>query len=128
MQLSYNPFESEFVLSLKGEAVVKTHLGKDPLGVVTRINNALDTLPKLYEQTMQKLEETKGQLEVAKAEVQKEFPREAEYQAKIKRLAELNAELSVDGGSPLEKEGTAEIVQVAEKQEAYLPAAKGRAL
>ena len=128
MLLSYNPFESEFVLSLKGDAVVKTHLGKDPLGVVIRINNALDTLPKLYEQTMQKLEETKGQLEVAKAEVQKEFPREAEYQAKIKRLAELNAELSVDGGSPLETEGTAEIVQVAEKQEAYLPAAKGRAL
>ena len=124
MHLTFSPLESEYVLSLKGDSIIRTHLGQDPGGVIIRINNALDTLPKLCEETEQKLEETRGQLEVAKMEVTKEFPREEEYQRKLRRLAELNALLNVDErNSPAQ-----DAFRVAEKTGAYQPASRARGL
>ena len=55
----------------------------------------------------------------------KEFPRETEYQEKQRRLAELNAKLSVDDRDGGQDEGQS---LVAEKQEAYGSVKKTKAL
>ena len=123
--LSFNPFESEYILSLSGSSCVRAHLGKDPLGVITRMNNALDTLPRSLETAKVKLSDTRQQLLTAKEEVTKEFPRETEYQEKQRRLAELNAKLSVDDRDGGQDEGQS---LVAEKQEAYGSVKKTKAL
>ena len=117
LSLTFSVFDGEFVLSLTGEETVQTRIGKDPVGLITRLNNSLDTLPKLYEETGQKLSDTKEQLEVAKEEVKKEFPREEEYREKVARLAELNAMLSAD-------ERGEEPEKVAEETYAYTPRKK----
>ena len=70
-----------------------------------------------------KLDEAKEQLEVARVEVTKDFPREEEYREKCERLARLNAELSIDDRPSPESES-----QVAEAGRAYLPAAKGKTI
>ena len=123
--LSFNPFESEYILSLSGSSCVRAHLGKDPFGVITRMNNALDTLPRSLETVRVKLSDTRQQLLTAKEEVTKEFPRETEYQEKQRRLAELNAKLSVDDRDGGQDEGQS---LVAEKQEAYGGVKKTKAL
>ena len=118
MALSFSAIEKEYLLSLKGNGVYLTHLGQDPSGIIIRINNALDTIPKSLAEAREKLEETREQLEVASIEVKKIFPREEEYQEKQRRLSELDAKLSLDGPMITDKERSC---QVAEKQERYLP-------
>ena len=125
MALSYSTLENEYLLSLKGKAVYRTHLGKDAVGIITRVNNVLDTIPKSLTQTEEKLKETEEQLEVAKTEITKPFPREEEYQEKTRRLAELNAKLSLDEPGDRETDGES---LVAEKQEAYCTGVKAKAI
>lgn len=65
-------------------------------GNIQRLDNALEGLPKRLEATRENLEETKRQFEMAKVESQKEFPQEAELQAKLERLAVVDALLNMD--------------------------------
>ena len=97
MRILYNTMDNEFIISLKGRSVSRTYLGKDETGNITRISNLLENLPRKLEEAQQKLDNAREQLALAREEIKKEFPREAEYQQKVKRLAELNALLSVDG-------------------------------
>ena len=53
-------------------------VGTDPLGNITRINNALEAMPAQLEEAQTKLSNVEHQLETAKAEVDKPFPQEAE--------------------------------------------------
>ena len=53
-------------------------------------------MPEKKEELVQKLANVEQQLETAKAEVQKPFPKEAELQEKMERLAQLNALLNMD--------------------------------
>ena len=71
-------------------------VGSDPLGNITRINNALEAMPAQLEEAQTKLSNVEHQLETAKAEVDKPFPQEAELSEKLERLAELNALLNMD--------------------------------
>ena len=71
-------------------------VGTDPLGNITRINNALEAMPAQLEEAQTKLSNVEHQLETAKAEVDKPFPQEAELSEKLERLAELNALLNMD--------------------------------
>ena len=74
----------------------KVELGTDVFGNLQRLDNSLEGLPKRLEIIKDNLEETKKQFETAKIESQKEFPQEAELQAKIERLAEVDALLNMD--------------------------------
>ena len=65
-------------------------------GNLQRLDNALEGLPKRLEIIKDTLEETIKQFETAKIESKKEFPQEAELQAKIERLAEVDALLNMD--------------------------------
>ncbi|MCR4622551.1 MAG: hypothetical protein K5663_10775 [Clostridiales bacterium] len=93
---SYNLLTSQYLVTLHGQGNYSVELGADPSGNITRINNALDALPKRLEEAMLKLENLQQQMENAKHEVGKPFPQEQELQEKTTRLGELNSLLNMD--------------------------------
>ena len=68
----------------------------DVFGNITRLDNALENLAGSLQAEQNSLEETKTQLENARAELQTPFAREAELAEKTKRLKELNILLNMD--------------------------------
>ena len=81
--------------------------GRVTFGNITRLDNALEGLPKRLEINEQELENVKTQFETAKVDVEKPFNQEEELKTKTARLNELNALLNVDkreneivGGEP----------------------------
>ena len=96
MSVTFDSFWNKFILTLKGKLSHKVELGADALGNLQRISNALEAMPGKKEDLVQKLANVEQQLETAKAEVQKPFPKEAELQEKMERLAQLNALLNMD--------------------------------
>ena len=96
MELSYDGFSKEFVVTLKGSNIYHVPLGTDIYGNITRIDNEIEKIPDKLEQCREKLESLKGQLETAKVEAKKEFPKEKELSEKVARLGELNALLDMD--------------------------------
>ena len=103
MRLEFQSFYKTFEVSLKNESVLKASLGSDPLGNITRINNLLEGLPKKLQETQEKLENVKGQMEDAKEELTKPFPKEQELNDKLERLSQLNALLNMDAGEKVER-------------------------
>ena len=96
MELSFNTFEKEYVLTLVGELRHSVSLGPDVFGNITRLDNIITALPDRLKVCEDRLAETKKQLENAKVEVEKPFPQETELSEKMERLAELNALLDMD--------------------------------
>ena len=66
-------------------------LGTDTFGNITRLDNALEGLPKRLEMNEMELDNLKKQFETAKVDVERPFPQEEELKAKTDRLNELNA-------------------------------------
>ncbi len=96
MELSFNTFEKEYVLTLVGELRHSAPLGADVFGNITRIDNTLNGLIDRLKVCNDRLVETTKQLENAKIEVGKPFPQEDVLSEKMERLAELNALLDMD--------------------------------
>ena len=101
----------EYKVRLKGELGYPVTLGTDTFGNITRLDNALEGLPKRLEMNEMELDNIKKQFETAKVDVERAFPQEEELKAKTDRLNELNALLNVDkreneivGGEPDEGE------------------------
>lgn len=101
----------EYKVRLKGELGYPVTLGMDTFGNITRLDNALEGLPKRLEMNEMELDNIKKQFETAKVDVERPFPQEEELKAKTDRLNELNALLNVDkreneivGGEPDEGE------------------------
>ena len=103
--MSVGDFGRQFVLTLRGEMSHRVELGKDVRGNIVRIDNALGQIPSRIQAAQAQLENVKNQLETAKAEVNKPFPKEDELKTKSARLSELNTELNIDERTPIgEKE------------------------
>lgn len=96
MMARFDSWNKEFILSVKHTAVSSLPLGSDPLGNIAHINNLLESYPKKLADAEQKLETVKEQLENAKQEVVKPFPKEKELNQMMERLSELNALLNMD--------------------------------
>lgn len=96
IDLNYNTFSKEFVITLKGSMYHSVALGTDIHGNITRLDNKIAQFGDNLERCCEKLEHTKAQLDIAKAEMAKEFPREKELAEKTARLGELNALLDLD--------------------------------
>ena len=101
----------EYKVRLKGELGYPVTLGTDTFGNITRLDNALEGLPKRLEMNEMELDNLKKQFETAKVDVERPFQQEEELKAKTDRLNELNALLNVDkreneivGGEPDEGE------------------------
>lgn len=97
MSISFDSFSKEFHLELNREMSYNVTLGTSEMGNITRIDNTLESIEKLLENSKAQLEAVTEQLETAKSELGKPFPQEAELSEKSARLAELNALLNMDG-------------------------------
>ena len=96
MQLFYEAFSKEYRVSLKGALTHTVSLGTDIHGNITRLDNALHGMETWLQGHRDNLENIKSQMEAAKAEADKPFPRADELQEKSKRLAELTKLLKMD--------------------------------
>ncbi len=96
MELSFNSFEKEYILTLVGSLRHSVSLGADIYGNITRLDNIITAMPERLKAAEERLADTKVQLENAKAEVERPFPQEEELSQKMERLAELNALLDMD--------------------------------
>lgn len=96
MELDYNVFMKEYEVTLKGKKPYTVGLGTDLFGNITRIDNKIEKLGDSLLQCREHVKSLEEQLETAKAEVSKGFPKEQELAEKIARLGELNVLLDMD--------------------------------
>ena len=100
LELEFNSFAQEYRLTMAGQLRHTVTLGTDVFGNLQRMDNALEGLPIKEQTCREQLSNLQTQLETAKIEVQKPFPREEELKAKTARLEELNALLNMDNKEP----------------------------
>ena len=100
LELSFDTFAREYRLTMIGKLRHTVTLGTDVFGNLQRMDNALEGLPIKEQACREQLSNLQTQLETAKAEVQKPFPREAELNTKTARLEELNSLLNLDHKEP----------------------------
>ena len=99
MEISFDSFNKSVELKLKNKYSYSLDLGTDINGNITRINNCLENISKDIPSERDKLDNVYLQLENAKVELEKEFPKEQEYQEKLKKLELLDAELKINENS-----------------------------
>lgn len=96
LELGFNSVEKQFTMTMKNKYSYSIFLGSDVFGNITRINNALDGIKDKIPDQKLRVEDIEKQLETAKIEVQKPFPKEEELKEKLKKLEELNILLKLD--------------------------------
>ena len=79
MEISFDSFSKNIKLKLKNKFSYSIDLGTDINGNITRINNCLDNIAKDIPHERELLDNTYFQLENAKQESQKEFPKEQQF-------------------------------------------------
>ena len=117
LELSFDSFSQEYRLTMIGQLRHMVTLGTDVFGNIQRMDNLLETLQVKEQACKEKLSELHAQMETAKGEVQKPFPREDELKTKLARLEELNTLLNMDKHEP-------EIISDTEMPEEQPPARK----
>ena len=100
LELSFDSFSQEYRLTMIGQLRHVVTLGTDVFGNIQRMDNLPESLPLKEQACREKLSDLHNQLETAKVEVLKPFPREEELQTKLARLEELNALLNMDKREP----------------------------
>ena len=100
LELYFDSFSQEYRLTMIGQLRHVVTLGTDVFGNIQRMDNLLESLPLKEQACREKLSDLHNQLETAKVEVLKPFPREEELQTKLARLEELNALLNMDKREP----------------------------
>lgn len=93
---SFDSFHQVYQLTIKRQCSYTVEVGKDALGNIQRITNALAGIEKKLTESEQKLDNLQKQLATAQEEVKKPFAQEAELMEKTARLAELNSLLNMD--------------------------------
>ena len=97
MYVSFDAWNKEYTLQMKGQMTHKATLGTDPRGNLTRIDNALAQMPQRLEAVQNQLDNLCQQQAAAKEEVGRPFPFEQELSSKNVRLVELDTQLNMDG-------------------------------
>ncbi len=96
LSVSFSCFSQVYQMTLKRGCSYTFDLGKDALGNLQRMSNALTGIGNELEKSVKKLETVQQQLAIAQKEVDKPFLQEEELSDKLKRLDELNALLNMD--------------------------------
>ena len=96
LTLCFDSFEKLFKISMQGTLTYKVGLGTDVFGNIQRMDNLLESMPTRQQDYKEKLKNLEIQVEIAKQEVEKPFPREEELKAKSARLEQLNILLNMD--------------------------------
>lgn len=102
MYLEFNTFEKVFQVALKNIQTYRATLGNDKIGVITRINNVLESMEKMLESNEQKLQNLELQCKNAQETLAIPFAQEQELQESLARLKEVNKLLKI--GDTKEKE------------------------
>ena len=111
LSAAYDSFNQCYNLTIKGKCSYTVEVGKDALGNIMRIQNALTGIEKKLPEAKLKLETLQEQLLSAQEEVKKPFAQETELAEKMKRLDELNILLDMDSKS------SHEVIEVEEETE-----------
>ena len=111
MYLEFNTFEKVFQVALKNKQTYRAVLGTDKVGVITRINNALESMDKQLDTTTQKLQNIELQCKNAKENLSVPFIQEQELQESLARLKEVNKLLKI--GDTKERE----VIDIDDEQE-----------
>lgn len=111
---SFDTFNQQFKLTIKGKCSYTIEMGTDALGNVLRIQNALGSIEKQLEETKQKLSTLQEQLATAQEEVKRPFQQEEELSIKLERLAQLNSLLDMDEKGTPETLGMEDETEVAD--------------
>ena len=111
MYLEFNTFEKVFQVALKNKQTYRAVLGTDKVGVITRINNALESMDKQLDTTTQKLQNIELQCKNAKENLSVPFTQEQELQESLARLKEVNKLLKI--GDTKERE----VIDIDDEQE-----------
>jgi len=82
-------------LNLQGASTYNIELGTSELGNLTRIENAINDIPKKLEEVKGQLANYQNQIKVTAEELKKTFPYADELKEKSARLAQLNTELTM---------------------------------
>lgn len=117
MYARFEPLQKGYTMTLEHSGVHRLELGDDSSGNITRIDNVLRGIEERIQTAMHQLEDLQTQQNTAEVEMQKPFAKEAEYQEKSSRLAELNAALQFQDKDEIVSEGTAAPEQNAVEQE-----------
>ena len=96
MDLSFDTFAKEYRITLHNTLSYTVPLGSDIFGNIQRLDNLFESLPDKLTSAKEQLDNTLVQLDNAKAEVEKPFPKEDDLKAKTARLDELNILLNMD--------------------------------
>ncbi len=100
MGLAFHSYEKEYQITLRGALSHQVSLGIDAIGNITRIDNQLASLDVKLVAAGEQLDTTRIQLENAKEEIERPFPKEDELREKSRRLDSLNILLNIDGSAP----------------------------
>ena len=111
MYLEFNSFSKLFQVALKNKQTYRAVLGTDKVGVITRINNALESMDKQLESNTQKLENLELQCKNAKENLAVPFAQEKELEESLARLKEVNKLLKI--GDTKERE----VIDIDDEQE-----------
>ena len=84
----FDSFSQVYKLTIKRQCSYQIEVGKDPLGNMYRINNALSGIEKKLAEAELNLETVQQQLATAKEEVEKPFAKEDELTETMERLSE----------------------------------------
>ena len=103
VMLSYDSFNAQFQLLLRGEMTHIVNLGTDERGNLLRIENALSNIPMRMQKAQEQVDSLHQQIEAAKLEIAQPFPQEQELTEKSARLAELDALLNMDSPASTEE-------------------------
>ncbi len=96
MKLHFDSLSRNYVITLQGKLSYPVTLGTDIFGNIQRLDNAIESFPERLKNCRELLANVHTQLEAAKVEVEKPFPREEELKDKSARLDELNILLNLD--------------------------------
>ena len=96
LYIQFNSLSQYYIMSLKKELYYPVELGNDGYGNLTRIDNAIENIPKSLKVERELLQNTLQQLHNAELEVEKPFEKEDELNNALKKLFKINKELDLD--------------------------------
>lgn len=96
LYIQFNSLSQYYIMSLKKELYYPVELGNDVYGNLTRIDNAIENIPKSLKVERELLQNTLQQLHNAELEVEKPFEKEDELNNALKKLFKINKELDLD--------------------------------
>ncbi|MFI3201136.1 MAG: helicase-related protein [Eubacteriales bacterium] len=117
----------KFNLDLKGTVTHNVELDNSAVGNITRICNVLENIPKNITKLEERVSVLTDEMESAKEEAKRPFPKENEFREKSNRLMELNRELdSTDSKMETSEKAESSVESVLDKLKKPVEGAKDK--